>query len=174
MLASGCDTGYTDARADPQSEYRTVAEAGPMGSAPNARAHRLSDTSYMLILEDGDELFTALDDFARNHRVTAASFTALGALRDVQLAWYDLALRKFKVNRVEGQVEAASIVGDVGIYDGKPSVHTHLVVAREDATTAGGHLLHATASPTIEAAITVHADPLYKHHDNRSGLTLFD
>ncbi|WP_084187968.1 PPC domain-containing DNA-binding protein [Mycobacterium paraffinicum] len=173
-LVSSCARGYGDSRADANAQYLSAAEAGPQGTAPYARTHRLSGGAYMLVLRDGDELFTALNDFANAYHITAASFSAIGALRDVRVGWYDLHRKKYKVITVDGQVEAASIIGDIGTFGGKPVVHTHLVVARQDASTSAGHLLHAVTSPTIEVFIHTYPETLAKKADDATGLTLFD
>lgn len=147
------------------------------GTAPGASAQLLSDTggrqTYALVLAAGDEVATALMDFAKAHNIQAAHFTAIGALREVKIAWYDFARKAYKITSVPGQVEALSLVGDVGIANGKPAVHCHLIVGLEDGNTRGGHLVESTVSPTLEIMITVEPSVLKKMYDSCSGLTLF-
>lgn len=147
------------------------------GKAPGASAQLLSDTdgrkTYALVLAAGDEVATALMDFVKAHNIQAAHFTAIGALRKVKIAWYDFARKAYKITSVPGQVEALSLVGDVGIANGKPAVHCHVIVGLEDGDTRGGHLVEATVSPTLEIMITVEPTVLNKMFDACSGLTLF-
>ncbi len=161
-----------------KAPYVPPEKATPHGEAPHARSQLLSDVNgrrtYALILKSGDEVFTALSQFAREHQLRAAHFTAIGALRDVELGWYDLGRRAYKVNPVQGQVEALSVIGDVGMASGAPVVHAHVVVGAEDGTTRGGHLLHAVASPTLEVFVVEEPAELRKEHDQDSGLTLFE
>jgi predicted DNA-binding protein with PD1-like motif len=128
--------------------------------------------TYAIALQRDDEVATALLEFATTHHVTSGHFTAIGALRDVRIAWYDLPNKEYKIMDVPGQVEALSLVGDVGIANGAPVVHAHLVVGLEDGTTRGGHLVHALASPTLEVTFTAEPTVLRKSYDDYSGLTL--
>ena len=72
------------------------------------RAQLLSEQqgrrSRALVLQRDDEVLTALNDFAARHAIHAAHITAIGALRDVQLGWYDLSRKAYRVNLVPGQV----------------------------------------------------------------------
>jgi len=103
------------AAAADNASYLTPAQAIPHGTAPGARAQLLSDIdgrrTYALILARDDELFTALTDFVQRHAIKAAHFTAIGALRDLQLGWYDLDRKAYKVIPVPGQVEALAVIG---------------------------------------------------------------
>lgn len=158
--------------------YLEPAQIVPNGQAPGAQAQLLSDAggrqTYALVLAAGDEVATALMDFVKSHKISAAHFTAIGALREVKVAWYDLSRKAYKVISIPGQVEALSLIGDVGMAAGKPAVHCHITVGLEDATTRGGHLVQALVSPTLEIIITVEPAVLKKMFDSCSGLTLFD
>ncbi|HVR49895.1 MAG TPA: PPC domain-containing DNA-binding protein [Pseudorhodoferax sp.] len=158
--------------------YLTPSEIVPRGKAPGARAQLLSDNggrkTYALVLASGDEVATALMDFVKAHQVQAAHFTAIGALRDVKVAWYDLERKAYKVMPIPGQVEALSVVGDVGMAGGQPAVHCHITVGLDDASARGGHLVQAVVSPTLEIMLTVEPTMLKKMFDSCTGLTLFD
>jgi len=160
----------------PSTVYRRPADLVTNGTAPGARAQLLSEingrSTYALVLARDDEVATALMDFASSHHIAAAHFTAIGALRGVKLAWYDLERKAYKIISVDGQVEALSLLGDVGLANGKPAIHCHMTVGLEDGTVRGGHLLEATASPTLEIMITVEPGVLKKQFDACSGLTL--
>ena len=66
------------------------------------------------------------------------------------------------------------MIGDFALYQGKPTVHTHMVVAHKDGTTSGGHVIEAIVFPTLEVMVTVDALPLYKRFDPDTDLTLID
>lgn len=159
-------------------EYLEPSQIAPSGQAPGAHAQLLSDTggrqTYALVLAAGDEVATALMDFVKEHRIAAAHFTAIGALREVKVAWYDLERKAYKVMPIPGQVEALSVIGDVGMAGGKAAVHCHITVGLHDASTRGGHLVQAIVSPTLEIMITVEPAVLKKKFDSCSGLTLFE
>lgn len=130
--------------------------------------------NYAIIFETGDELAKGLADFAKDQNLSDASFKAIGALASVSLAWFNPETKKYQTSvDLKEQVELLSMIGDVAQHDGKPVVHAHLVVARSDGTTAGGHLLEARVRPTCEVFLTESPVHLSKALDPDSGLLLF-
>jgi len=45
--------------------------------------------TFALIFETGDEVISSLSDFARREKITAASFQAIGAFREVTIGYFD-------------------------------------------------------------------------------------
>jgi len=45
--------------------------------------------------------------------------------------------KRYKKVPVEGQLEVASMIGDIALFNGKPIAHTHMVVGLPDGTTRG-------------------------------------
>ena len=45
--------------------------------------------TYALVFDKGDSVMTELERFAREQRLTAAHFTAIGALSDAVLGYFD-------------------------------------------------------------------------------------
>lgn len=84
--------------------YVPPSEAVPHGSAPGARHRLLASSpdgakSYVLILQKGDEVASALSSFATAEGVVAAHFTAIGAVRDAEVAWFGLDRKEYKAMR---------------------------------------------------------------------------
>jgi len=161
-----------------QDEYLSPSHPVETGKAPGMKVQLLSENgkqkTYAVIFYKGDEAFSGLTDFAREYHVTAAHFTAIGALSSARLAWFNPARKQYKVIPIDGQVEVVSMIGDIGLYKAKPSVHTHMVVVQSDGTTRGGHVLEAHVNPTLEVMVTVEPNTMYKRLDEATDLTLFD
>ena len=129
--------------------------------------------TYAVIFETGDELAGGLNRFADGQRLAGSSFTAIGALGQVKLAWFDWRKKEYHPSVVlDEQVELVSLIGDVALNGGKPQVHAHIVVARRDGTAFGGHLLQAVVRPTCEVILTENPRHLQKQLDPESGLPL--
>jgi uncharacterized protein len=75
---------------------------------------------------------------------------------------------------IQGQHEVIGMSGDIALYQGKPVVHTHMVVGYPDGTTRAGHVLNATVSPTLEVMLTVDPIAMHKRLDPDTDLTLID
>jgi predicted DNA-binding protein with PD1-like motif len=158
--------------------YVSTSEAGPHGSAPGMKVKLLSDNNgqkdYAVVFQPGDEFYAGLTRFAEEYHVQSAHLTALGGLHDARLAWFDGDRKAYRVIPVDEQSEVDSLVGDIALLNGKPSVHMHCVVSLEDGTTRGGHVLGGHVSPLLEVWVTVDPTPLLKKHDEKTGLNLMD
>jgi predicted DNA-binding protein with PD1-like motif len=96
----------------------------------------------------------------------------VGALKSAVLGYYDLEHRAYRKIAVDEQVELLSLIGDFAIDNGKPVLHAHVVVGRQDGSMCGGHLIKAYASPTTEVFVTTSPVELQKTFDPVSGLGL--
>ncbi len=135
----------------------------------NSRGQR----TYAVVLETGEEVMECLERFAATEMVTAAQVTAIGALRDVVLMYFDWDKRDYLRIPVREQVEVASLNGDIAEGPGgKPSVHVHLVIGKRDGAAMAGHLAEAHVRPTLEVIVTENPSHLRKVKDQASGLAL--
>ena len=131
--------------------------------------------TYAIVLDAGEEVMGSLRAFAGQERLTAAQITAIGALSDAKLQYFDWESKEYLPIPVREQVEVASLVGDVALSpEGKPAIHAHIVLGRRDGSAVAGHLAEAHVRPTLEIILTESPAHLHKRHDPRSGLALID
>jgi uncharacterized protein len=132
-----------------------------------------SPKSFILIFKTGDELAAGLRQFAKEQKLSAASFKAVGALSSVRLGWFSWETKRYEPSvTLDEQVELLSLMGDVALKDDEPVVHAHAVVGKKDGTAHGGHLLEARIRPTCEVVLTESPAHLQKFVDPESGLAL--
>jgi uncharacterized protein len=160
------------------SEYVSPSEAVPTGKAPKMQVQLLNPgeptKQYAVIFYQGDEAFSGLLEFAQQYHVTSAHFTAIGALNGAAVGWFDPQRKMYKKIPIDGQHEVIGMSGDIALYQGKPVVHTHMLVGSPDGTTQGGHVLEAYVSPTLEVMVTVDPVTMQKRFDPATDLTLID
>ncbi len=161
------------------TEYIPVSRAPEPGHAPAMRVQRLTKSGeepaeYAVIFGKGDEVASGLLEFAQKYGVTSAHFTAVGALHDVTVGWMDRVRKAYKAIPIDTQVEVLTLAGDIAEYNGKPAVHTHLVVGLPDGSAKGGHLLQAHVYPTLEVMVTVDPIAMHRIFDPETGLGLID
>jgi predicted DNA-binding protein with PD1-like motif len=160
------------------AEYVSPSEAVPTGKAPKMQVQLLNPgeptKQYAVILYQGDEAFSGLLEFAEKYQVTSAHFTAIGALDGATLGWFDPKRKMYKKIPIVGQHEVIGMSGDIALYQGKPAVHTHMIVGGPDGTTRAGHVLDAYVSPTLEVMVTVDPVTMRKRLDPVTDLTLID
>ncbi len=131
--------------------------------------------TFAVILDSGDEAMAALQRLANEQHLNAAQFTAIGAFSDAVLGYFDWQTKHYSRNRVDEQVEVASLTGDVASGpDGKPSLHVHCVLGRRDGSALAGHLMEGHVRPTLEVILVEAPTYLRKRHDPESGLALID
>jgi len=161
--------GYSQETA---SEYVSPSEAVPTGKAPKMQVRSLNPgeptKQYAVMFYQGDEAFSGLLEFAEKYQVTSAHFTAIGALNGATLGRFDPQRKMYKKIPIVGQHEVIGMSGDIALYQGKPVVHTHMVVGNSDGTTRGGHVLDAYVSPTLEVMVTVDPITMQKRFDGNS------
>jgi uncharacterized protein len=160
------------------SEYVAPSEAVPKGKAPRMQVQLLNPggqtKQYAVIFYQGDEAFSGLLEFAEKYHVTSAHFTAIGAVNGATLGWFDPQRKMYKKIPIDGQHEVIGMSGDIALYQGKPVVHTHMMVGGPDGTTRAGHVLSAVVSPTLEVMVTVDPVAMHKRLDPDTDLTLID
>ena len=161
-----------------QDTWLAPAQTGPHGSAPGMKVQLLTQSgaekTYAVIFHTGDEAYSGLYEFARQYHVTAAHFTAIGALSGARIAWFDPTRKMYKQNTLHQQIEVLSMLGDIALSHGMPAVHTHMVVGLPDGTTRGGHVLEADVRPTLEVMVTVEPIAMHRVPDPATDLTLIE
>jgi hypothetical protein len=129
---------------------------------------------FALVFDKGDEAKNGLTDFAKRQGLGASQITAIGAFQKVTLACFDRETKAYLEIPIDEQVEVLSLLGDVVIDKGEPSVHAHCVVGRRDGTIRGGHLVEGYVWPTLEVIVSESPRHLRKRYDPETGLTLID
>ena len=131
--------------------------------------------TFALVFDKGDEVVAELTAFAKAEHVGAAHFTAIGALSEVTLGYFQRDRKAYKRMVLAEQVEVLSLLGDIALDPtGVAKAHAHVVVGLSDGQTRGGHLLAARVWPTLEVILVESPAFLRKRHDPDSGLALID
>jgi hypothetical protein len=130
-------------------------------------------STYVVVLETGEEVMNCLQRFALSENLLAAQMTAIGAFSDLVLMYFDWEKKAYLRIPVREQVEVGSLIGDIAqAPSGLPALHIHLVVGKRDGTAMAGHLAEAHVRPTLEVIITESPAHLHKVKDPESGLAL--
>ncbi len=129
--------------------------------------------TYAVVLDSGDEVMASIKAFANEVGLTAASFKAIGALREGRISFFDWESKAYEPIPVNEQVEVASMTGDVAVGpDGELAVHIHAVLGRRDGSAVAGHFERGIVRPTLEVIVTESPSHLRKRYDPRTGLAL--
>ena len=143
------------------------------------RAEQIDDSdgarTFALVFDIGDEVAEGIRGFAEEHGLHAAHFTAIGALQDVTLGYWEWETKRYHENPINEQVEVVSLIGNVALGpDDSTKLHAHIVVGKRDGSAHGGHLLRAHVRPTLEVVLVESPGYLRRRVDPRTGLALID
>jgi uncharacterized protein len=133
-------------------EYTKPGPVTRRGLAPRLQ-HRVISTgphgekTYAVIFGKGDEVLSGLTELAEGENIQAAQISAIGAFQHAVFAWFDDGRKEFRNIPIDRQVEACSVLGNIGLVTGQPAVHLHGVVALPTGETRGGHMLEAYVWP---------------------------
>ena len=131
--------------------------------------------TFAIVFDVGEEVADGLLAFVREHRIQGAYFTAIGALRDVTLGFWNGERKEYQRIPIHEQIEVLSLAGNVAMESaGDPTVHAHIVVGKADGTAHGGHLLQGRVRPTLEVILIETPGHLRRTFDPRTGLALLD
>ena len=131
----------------------------------------LSGTHFLVLLE-GEKLIESITDFCTAQKITAAMFTAIGALKEIELGFYDLAAKEYLWKKAEAELELDSATGNVALLDGKPIVHAHATVSDNEMHAFGGHIKEAVVGASCEVFLTPLQGKIERKPDEKTGLKL--
>ncbi len=175
--AAQIQTTAPAAAASGTEEFISPSRPIPNGGAPHMKVKLIrqgaGERVYAVIFSKGDEVLSGLSDFATKYHVEDAHFTGIGAVSSALTAYFVLDRKLYHPLPVNEQVEVLSLIGDIATFDGKPIVHSHIILGKHDGSTVGGHLFEAHVNPTLEVFITIDDTPLQKANDP-SGLKVID
>lgn len=128
--------------------------------------------TWIVVLDEGDEVSKCLLDFASEKHLKDAHFTAIGAFQRSVIGYFEWDKREYRRNVFERQLEVVSLIGDVALQDGKPKLHMHAVLGADNGNALGGHLLEGHVRPTLEVVLTESPARLHRVYDARAGVAL--
>ncbi|MCI4339989.1 MAG: DNA-binding protein, partial [Thermoplasmata archaeon] len=107
---------------------------------------------WMLRLEDGDDVFAQLTEFARRNQVAAgAVLSGIGMFKAATFGYWDG--KEYRPHSIDVPHELVALHGSIAEADGTPSIHLHVGLAGPDHRIVGGHLLRATVGILSELVL---------------------
>jgi hypothetical protein len=126
--------------------------------------------------KSGEDILERLNELVVQSKVTAGSFTALGAVNKASVGFF-VGAGRYSTVSIEGPLEIVSCVGNVSLKDDDlPFVYAHIRLADNKGMSYGGQLMPGcTVGATFE--VTLHAYDainLVRKLDSETGLYLLD
>jgi predicted DNA-binding protein with PD1-like motif len=134
--------------------------------------NELGEKTYAIVFNKGDEVVEGLLSFARQKKVQASHFTAIGALSDVTLGYFNWTNKTYEKISIREQIEVLSLLGNIVLDNGDPKLHAHIVIGKSDGTAYGGHFMEGHVRPILEVILVESPSHLHRKIDKETGLAL--
>lgn len=127
---------------------------------------------YVLRVSLGEDVILELKTFCEDQRIEAASFFAIGAAKEIQIAWYNIHKKEYVKRDIQQELEIISLLGNVAVENGEVIVHAHGSFSDENMQVMAGHVNKLIVGAACEIVLTKLEGKMEKSYDNETGLKL--
>ncbi len=133
--------------------------------------------SFVLALHVGDKIQESLVSFCKEQGIRAASYSGIGAVRNVEIGQYDGNIKSYRTKSFTKTYELSSLTGNIALAhqdDGREELfaHTHVTFTDEEFRVYGGHLFEAEVYAVAELFIHCFEGDLHRRMDEVTGLRI--
>ena len=133
----------------------------------------LQDKSkYVLKAEVGEDVMGELKVFCKEQGIKAASFFAIGAAKEISIAWFNIHKKEYVKKDVQQELEIVSLFGNVAVTEGEIIVHAHGSFSDENMQLVGGHVDKLIVGAACEIVLEKLEGKIEKAYDEETGLNL--
>ena len=130
--------------------------------------------NFLVRVEHNSDLIQFITELAEKEKIVVATLTAVGALKQAKLGFYNQEKHEYQEIRIDSPHEIACCVGNISIKDGRPFVHAHTVLADKNGNTKAGHLLEGTVFAAEVLLHELKGEKLERKYDKVTGLSLWE
>ncbi len=123
-----------------------------------------------VILEPGEPILESLTKVVREKDMKGATLTGLGAIKDVELGFYDVEEQQYIRQTFIDDYELVSLHGNLSLKEDEPYLHVHIVMSDKAFNCKGGHLFEAKVAATVEIWLHPFGEMPVRAFDKRVGL----
>ena len=125
-------------------------------------------------LDHGLDIVSQIKDLAKKEKIEVGIFSAIGALMQVEFAFYDQVSHEYHEIPIDEPMELVSCSGNISIRDNQPFVHAHAALADSEGRVWGGHLIGGKVFAAELCIQELLGEPLIRNYDSITGLYLWD
>ncbi|MBE4948829.1 PPC domain-containing DNA-binding protein [Chryseobacterium culicis] len=146
----------------------------PTNYKGNHWSARKVDHIYIVSLDNHSNIVEGLTDFIQNQNIRAGEVTGIGAVSEAALRFFNPSTKKYADKTFKEQMEVTNISGNVSEIEGKPALHLHITLGRENYTALAGHLLEAKIQGAAEFIFYPLNTRVVKIKNEETGINLYD
>jgi uncharacterized protein len=130
--------------------------------------------TYVISIRKGEEIMETLKEFCGAQSIAAGSFSCIGAVRELEVWWYDTEKKEYQKKQFEGQREITGMLGNCSVLAGETVIHAHGTFADRAYGVIGGHVGRAVVSGACEVILARLGGSVKRAYDEETGLSLMD
>ncbi|MEY8760182.1 PPC domain-containing DNA-binding protein [Chryseobacterium tongliaoense] len=135
---------------------------------------RKVDNTFVVSLKNGSGIIESLTDFVVSQHIQSGEVTGIGAVSEATLRFFQPSTKKYVDKTFNEQMEVSNISGNVSEIDGKPLLHLHITLGRQDYTALAGHLLDAKINGAGEFFFYPLNTKISKTKDEDAGINFYN
>ena len=112
--------------------------------------HLNDGTVHLIKLDRGEKIIESILNYAKEKNLKSGFFTGIGATMACEIGWFDPEKKEYVNTSVDENCELLGLVGNIGLFEGNPIAHAHIMLGKSDYSVIGGHLVEGTIGVTCE------------------------
>ena len=127
---------------------------------------------YIVVCSLGEDVIASLVKFASENKIHSGTMMGIGALKEIELGYYDIEEKVYFRRKYDGEFELVSCSGNFALKDGEVILHCHAIFSDRDFHVIGGHLFSGKVAITAEFYIRPEGVEIKRGPDEATGLNL--
>lgn len=136
--------------------------------------HREANGILVVSITLGEEIRANVQALAASEKIVAAQVSAVGAVKDPELGFYNLSERQYQRRVFPGTWELITLQGNIALLDGQPFLHAHAVISEENFQALAGHFFDARVGVVLEMFIISLPTPLRRIYREDIGVPCWE
>ncbi|MHA2362521.1 MAG: PPC domain-containing DNA-binding protein [Candidatus Hodarchaeales archaeon] len=130
------------------------------------------DDTFILRLDKGETIIETLQKFLEEKEINGGFFTGLGAVNQIILRYFDQNENKYYEKTFNEDLEVTSLIGNITMFQGKPAIHSHIVLGNKEFQSISGHFTEGTVGATLEVILIKREFGVIRKLNENLGLNL--
>ncbi len=129
---------------------------------------------FLMVLRQGDDVFTRLEALMRDQAVPSAVIAGFGFVHVATFGFFDFEKKDYRP-KTFNDLELTNLTGTLAWKEGKPAIHIHAVAGDDSFRTFGGHVLALEVGRgSLEISVTVIPTRLERALDAEIGANVLE
>ena len=112
--------------------------------------YQQNKNNYFIYIEKNEKVMDTFTRFCESEGIENAKISGIGAVRNTEIGAYDTIKKEYLRKAFSDVLELVSFEGNVSLKEGKPFVHSHVVLSDHNMVPYGGHLFETTIAAVGE------------------------